>query len=78
MASHVHNGAGPWEWPVWLTLAIGAIGFGGMFCVYTYLASTMAEVTHAAAAALPVVLAVFGAGMTVGTCLLYTSPSPRD
>ena len=51
---------------VWLTLAIGAIGFGGMFCVYTYLASTMREVTHAAAA-LPVVLAVFGAGMTAGT-----------
>jgi len=52
---------------VWLTLGIGAIGFGGMFCVYTYLASTMAEVTHALPAALPVVLAVFGAGMTVGT-----------
>ncbi len=52
---------------VWLTLAIGAIGFGGMFCVYTYLASTMAQVTHASPAALPVVLAVFGAGMTVGT-----------
>jgi len=51
---------------VWLTLGIGAIGFGGMFCVYTYLASTMAEVTHASAA-LPLVLAVFGAGMTVGT-----------
>jgi DHA1 family inner membrane transport protein len=52
---------------VWLTLAIGAIGFGGMFCVYTYLASTMAEVTHASPAALPMVLAIFGAGMTVGT-----------
>jgi predicted MFS family arabinose efflux permease len=52
---------------VWLTLGIGAIGFGGMFCVYTYLASTMLEVTHASPAALPVVLAVFGAGMTVGT-----------
>jgi DHA1 family inner membrane transport protein len=52
---------------VWLTLAIGAIGFGGMFCVYTYLASTLLEVTHATPAALPLVLAVFGAGMTVGT-----------
>jgi DHA1 family inner membrane transport protein len=52
---------------VWLTLGIGAIGFGGMFCVYTYLASTMAEVTHASPAALPLVLAVFGVGMTVGT-----------
>lgn len=52
---------------VWLTLAIGAIGFGGLFCVYTYLANTLTEVTHASPAALPVVLAVFGAGMTVGT-----------
>ena len=52
---------------VWLTLAIGAIGFGGVFCVYTYLASTLLEVTHASPAALPLVLAVFGAGMTVGT-----------
>ncbi|PZR33440.1 MFS transporter [Caulobacter segnis] len=52
---------------VWLTLAIGAIGFGGLFCVYTYLADTLLAVTHAPPAALPVVLAVFGAGMTVGT-----------
>ena len=52
---------------VWLTLGIGAIGFGGMFCVYTYLASTLLDVTHASPAALPLVLAVFGAGMTVGT-----------
>jgi len=52
---------------VWLTLAIGAIGFGGLFCVYTYLADTLLAVTHASPAALPVVLAVFGAGMTVGT-----------
>ena len=26
---------------VWLTLGIGAIGFGGMFAIYTYLASTL-------------------------------------
>ena len=52
---------------VWLTLAIGAIGFGGLFCVYTYLADTLLALTHASPAALPVVLAVFGAGMTVGT-----------
>jgi DHA1 family inner membrane transport protein len=52
---------------VWLTLGIGAIGFGGMFCVYTYLASTLLNVTHASPAALPLVLAVFGVGMTVGT-----------
>jgi DHA1 family inner membrane transport protein len=52
---------------VWLTLGIGAIGFGGMFAVYTYLASTLMEVTHAAPSSVPIVLSVFGLGMTVGT-----------
>ncbi|MGO4666109.1 MFS transporter [Bosea sp. 2RAB26] len=52
---------------VWLTLAIGAIGFGGMFAVYTYVASTLMEVTHVAPGMVPVVLAIFGLGMTVGT-----------
>ena len=33
------------ERQVWLTLGIGAIGFGGMFAVYAYLASTMTSVT---------------------------------
>ncbi|MGC5780529.1 MFS transporter [Methylobacterium sp. NFXW15] len=51
---------------VWLTLATGAIGFGGLFSVYTYLASTLLEVTHASPAAIPAVLAVFGLGMTIG------------
>ncbi|MCG5249413.1 MFS transporter [Methylorubrum extorquens] len=51
---------------VWLTLATGAIGFGGLFSVYTYLASTLLGVTHATPASIPAVLAVFGLGMTVG------------
>ncbi|MBN9319334.1 MAG: MFS transporter [Caulobacterales bacterium] len=54
---------------VWLTLAIGAIGFGGLFGVYTYLASTLLEVTHAAPSTLPMALAVFGLGMTIGTLI---------
>jgi MFS transporter, DHA1 family, inner membrane transport protein len=52
---------------VWLTLAIGAIGFGGMFAVYSYLASTLVEVTHVAPYVVPIVLVFFGLGMTVGT-----------
>ncbi|AQS87428.1 major facilitator superfamily arabinose transmembrane efflux protein [Neoasaia chiangmaiensis NBRC 101099] len=52
---------------VWLTLGIGAVGFGSVFCVYTYLASIMLEVTHTAPTAVPVMLAVFGAGLTLGT-----------
>lgn len=52
---------------VWLTLAIGAIGFGGMFAVYTYLASTLIEVTRVSPALVPLVLGIFGLGLTAGT-----------
>ena len=51
---------------VWLTLATGAIGFGGLFAVYTYLASTLMAVTGVSAATVPVALAVFGIGLTAG------------
>ena len=55
---------------VWLTLATGAIGFGGLFAVYTYLASTLMAVTGASAATVPLVLAVFGIGMTAGNLIV--------
>jgi DHA1 family inner membrane transport protein len=55
---------------VWLTLGIGAVGFGGLFAVYTYVASTMLEVTHVSPSVLPAVLAVFGVGMTVGNLVV--------
>lgn len=51
---------------VWLSLGIGAIGFGGLFAVYTYLTSTLEMVTKASAGAIPIVLAAFGAGLTCG------------
>jgi DHA1 family inner membrane transport protein len=51
---------------VWLTLGIGAVGFGGMFTVYTYLADTLLEVTHLPPGWVPLVFAVFGAGMMTG------------
>ncbi|MBP2314694.1 MFS transporter [Azospirillum soli] len=52
---------------VWLTLGIGAIGFGGLFAVYTYVASTLMAVTQVSPHLVPIVLCVFGMGMTVGT-----------
>lgn len=52
---------------VWLTLAIGAIGFGGIFCVYTYLASTLTDVTGVSLRFTPVAFALFGVGLTIGT-----------
>ena len=54
---------------VWLALGMGAIGFGGMFAVYTYLASTLMDVTHAAPAVVPIMLAVFGVGLTAGNLI---------
>jgi DHA1 family inner membrane transport protein len=51
---------------VLLTLAIGAIGFGGMFCVYTYLANVLLTVTHVPESLAPLVFTVFGAGMMTG------------
>jgi DHA1 family inner membrane transport protein len=55
---------------VWLTLATGAIGFGGIFAVYTYLGSTLIDVTHVSAAISPLVFSVFGVGMTVGNLVV--------
>ncbi len=55
---------------VWLTLGIGAIGFGGLFAIYTYLVPTLASVTHAPGWAVPIVLGLFGVGMTVGNLVV--------
>jgi MFS transporter, DHA1 family, inner membrane transport protein len=55
---------------VWLTLATGAIGFGGIFAVYTYLGSTLLDVTHVSAATAALVFSVFGVGMTVGNLVV--------
>jgi MFS transporter, DHA1 family, inner membrane transport protein len=55
---------------VWMTLAVGAIGFGGIFAVYTYLASTLAAVTAAPAHMTPMVFAAFGLGMTAGNIIV--------
>jgi DHA1 family inner membrane transport protein len=51
---------------VWLTAGIGAIGFGGLFSAYSYIAPVTTEVAHLPAAVVPLVLVVFGVGMTIG------------
>ncbi|MGH3588070.1 MAG: MFS transporter, partial [Pseudonocardia sp.] len=55
--------------PLWISFAAGAIGFGGLFAVYTYIAPTVTRVAGMSEGAVPWVLAVFGVGMTVGTLL---------
>ncbi len=54
---------------VWLTLGVGAIGFGGMFAVYAYLASTLKAVTNVGPEVMPWVFAVFGVGMCAGNLI---------
>jgi DHA1 family inner membrane transport protein len=55
---------------VLFTLAIGAVGFGGLFTVYTYLANTLMSVTHVAESIVPLVFAIFGAGMMSGLVIV--------
>lgn len=54
---------------VWIALSIGAIGFGGLFAVYSYVAPLVIEVTGLSTIAVPLVLVVIGLGMTVGNLL---------
>ena len=54
---------------VWLTLGIGACGFGGIFAVYAYLASTLLAVTRLPPGLVPLAFCVFGAGLTAGNLL---------
>ncbi|MBN8480804.1 MAG: MFS transporter [Xanthomonadales bacterium] len=55
--------------PVWQALAIGAIGFAGMFCVFSYLAPTMLQVTRVTSGWIAVGLAGFGVGAVLGNGL---------
>jgi len=66
-------GASPWREldalkrkQVWLTLGIAAIGFGGMFSVFSYVKPTLTQVAGMPLAGVPVVLALFGLGMVAG------------
>ncbi len=51
---------------VWLSLGVAAVGFGGMFSIFSYVATTTTEVAGLGSAMVPIVLALFGIGMNVG------------
>ena len=51
---------------VWFALAIGAIGFGGLFSLYTYVAPIVTDLAGLPEWAVPLVLVCCGLGMTVG------------
>ncbi|MGK2867896.1 MAG: MFS transporter [Mycobacterium sp.] len=51
---------------VLLAVLVGMVGFGGMFAVYTYISTTMTDVSGLSRTLVPVALMVFGMGMVVG------------
>lgn len=51
---------------MWLTLGIAAIGFGGMFSVYTYISPILTDYTGVNIRYVPVALSVWGFGMLCG------------
>ena len=51
---------------VLLTFAFTAIGFGGMFAVFTYIAATAIHVAGLSVSFIPIILAIFGLGMMAG------------
>ena len=51
---------------MWLTLGVGAVGFGGMFAMYSYIAPTVTDVTGLPASAVPLFLLVFGVSGFIG------------
>jgi len=54
---------------VWLSLGVTVLGFGGMFGAFTYIAFTLTEVSGFAAATVPWLLVLFGAGLFAGNVL---------
>jgi DHA1 family inner membrane transport protein len=51
---------------VWLTLLVGALGFGGFFALYTYISPVVTNVTGLDPGRVPLVLVAVGLGMTIG------------
>jgi DHA1 family inner membrane transport protein len=51
---------------IWLALLIGAIGFAGMFGVFTYMAPALVQVTGIGEAWLPLAVGAFGVGAVIG------------
>lgn len=51
---------------VWLALSVGAIGFGGLFAIFSYVKPTLMELAGLTEAGVPFILGLLGAGMITG------------
>ena len=55
---------------VWSILGIVIIGFGGVFCIYNYIADTILDVTQSPAYTISIAMVMFGIGCTLGNYFL--------
>lgn len=51
---------------LWIMIGVGAIGFGGFFAVYSYIAEVTTRLTGLSESSVPWILAGLGLGMTIG------------
>ncbi|WP_178945184.1 MFS transporter [Kocuria sp. TGY1127_2] len=54
---------------IWIMIAVGSIGFGGFFAVYSYITEVSTQVAGLSSSVVPWVLAVMGIGMTIGNMI---------
>ena len=52
-----------------LTLGVGSVGFGGLFCLLSYITPTLTQVAALPERFVPFVLAAFGVGMILGNLI---------
>ncbi|GAA6186831.1 MULTISPECIES: MFS transporter [Aliiglaciecola] len=55
---------------VWSISGIIFVGFGGVFCIYTYLADTIINVTQTPLITISIAMMMFGVGTTIGNLLI--------
>lgn len=54
---------------VWLSFGVAAVGFGGMFSIFSYIAKTTTDTAGLPVSMVAIVLTLFGIGMNVGNIL---------
>lgn len=54
---------------LWVTAAVGAIGFGGSFAMYSYISPILRNQTGVDASSVPIFLLIYGIGGFVGTLI---------
>ncbi|MFA3790853.1 MFS transporter [Aliiglaciecola sp. SL4] len=55
---------------VWSISGIIFVGFGGVFCIYTYLADTIINVTQTPIVTISIAMMMFGVGTTIGNLVI--------